>query len=224
MTNSNALMTNITQSVWNILTQDLSIQKNLKRNLINIRALAKYIIREYQLKASIDSVISAIRRYSSNSSFYDNLHSVGSIFLNADIATKNNLVCLVLRQQSNIRQYLDQVSKITDFEKRDTLRIIKGKKNMKIITDMVHLKKLKEFFSNEEDLEFKDNLSEIRMTLAGKKADYTKGVAARIVNELLTNQVNINEIIFCVPEIIIYVDQKDLLKAHESIVKLSRGN
>jgi len=48
-------------------------------------------------------------------------------------------------------------------------------------------------------------------------------VAARLSNELLTNDINISEIIFCVPEIIIYVDQKDLLKAHESIIQICRG-
>ncbi|MBL7100981.1 MAG: hypothetical protein ISS23_03450, partial [Nanoarchaeota archaeon] len=54
-------------------------------------------------------------------------------------------------------------------------------------------------------------------------ADQTKGVAARISNEMMLRDVNISEIIFCVPEIIIYVKQEDLLEAHESIIQLCQG-
>ncbi len=215
-------MTNITQTVWNLISQDPPIQKNLQKNLINIRALAKHLINQHGLKASIDSVISAIRRYPTSKNFKENVSEIRDVFIGANIATKNNLACLVLRNQSDIQKYLSEVTKLTDFEKRETLRMIKGKNNLKIITDMVSLEKLKKIFPEEGKLETKENLSEIRILTQDIKADRTKGVAARISNELLTNDINISELMFCVPEIIIYVDQKDLLKAHESILQLCR--
>lgn len=216
-------MTNITQTVWNLITQDPSIQKNLQKSLINVRALAKYIIHRHQLKASIDSVISAIRRYSMSQSFKENVTSINKVFSGANVSTKNNLACLVLRTQSNIQRYLSAVTKLTDFERRETLRMIKGKDHLKIITEMRNLPKLKEFLSDKGNYEIKENLSEIKVLLMDAEADKTKGVAARLSNELLTNEINISEIIFCVPEIIIYIDQKDLLKAHESIIQICRG-
>lgn len=217
------VMTNITQNVWNILTQDLSIQKNLQRNLINVRALAKYLIKKYHLNASIDSVISAIRRYSSDQTFQEDMATLKEVFVGSNVATKNNLACVIFRKQSCIQKYLTEISKITDFDKSETLRLIKGKSNLKLITEIKYLKKLKKFFPEREKLEIKENLSEIRITTTGMKADKTKGVAARVSNELLTNNINIDEIIFCVPEIIIYVKQENLLKAHESIVRLCSG-
>jgi len=36
----------------------------------------------------------------------------------------------------------------------------------------------------------------------------------------LIHDINISEIMFCVPEILIYINQKDLLAAHESLIKL----
>lgn len=216
-------MTNITQTVWNLISQNPSVQKNLQKNLINIRALAKYLINQHGLKASIDSVISAIRRYPTSKNFKENISEIREVFVGANIATKNNLACMVLRNQSDIQKYLSEVTKLTDFEKRETLRMIKGKNNLKVITDMVSIQKLKNIFPEEEKIEVKENLSEIRILTQDIKADKTKGVAARISNELLTNDININELIFCVPEIIIYVDQKDLLKAHESILQLCRA-
>jgi aspartokinase len=216
-------MTNITQTIWNLISQDPSVQKNLQKNLINIRALAKYLINQHGLKASIDSVISAIRRYPTSKNFKENVSELREVFVGANIATKNNLACMVLRNQSDIQKYLSEITKLTDFEKRETLRMIKGKNNLKVITDMVSIQKLKNIFPKEENIEVKENLSEIRILTQDIKADKTKGVAARISNELLTNDININELIFCVPEIIVYVDQKDLLKAHESILQLCRS-
>ncbi len=216
-------MTNITQTVWNLISQDPSVQKNLQKNLINIRALAKHLINQHGLKASIDSVISAIRRYPTSKNFKENVSELREVFIGANISTKNNLACMILRNQSDIQKYLSEITKLTDFEKRETLRMIKGKNNLKVITDMVSIQKLKNIFPQEEKIEVKENLSEIRILTQDIKADKTKGVAARISNELLTNDININELIFCVPEIIVYVDQKDLLKAHESILQLCRS-
>lgn len=216
-------MTNITQTVWNLISQDPSIQKNLQKNLINVRALAKYIIRQYQLKASVDSVISAIRRYSSSQTFRENVEFITKVFSGASISTKNNLTCLVLRNQSDIQKCLSEISKLVDFEKRETFRMIKGKSHLKLITEMKALPKLKEFLSEKENFEIKENLSEIKIQMLDMQADKTKGVAARLSNELLINDINISEIIFCVPEIIIYVDQKDLLKAHDSIIQICRN-
>ncbi|MBT7928627.1 hypothetical protein HN682_01735, partial [Candidatus Peregrinibacteria bacterium] len=64
-------MTNINQTVWRLLAQDLSIQKNLKKGLINVRGLAKYLIETYNLRASLDAVISAIRRFENSETFKD---------------------------------------------------------------------------------------------------------------------------------------------------------
>lgn len=217
------IMTNITQTVWNLLTQDLAIQKNLQKNLINVRALAKYLIKKYHLNASTDSVISAIRRYTSDVNFQEDMATAKEVFQNANVATKNNLACVIFRQQSCIQKYLTEITKVTDFDRSETLRLIKGKRNLKIITETKQLKKLKKFFPERGELEIKENLSEIKITTPSIKADRTKGVAARVANELLTNNINIEEIIFCVPEIIIYVKQENLLKAHASIVNLCNG-
>lgn len=217
-------MTNITQIVWNILIQDLSIQKNLQENLINVRSLAKYLIKKHHLNASVDSVISAIRRYSSNQELQEGTAMIKEVFIGSNVSTKNNLACVILRKQSYIQKCLTEISKIIDFEKRETLRMIKGKKNLKLIIEMKYLKKFKKFFSEKEKAEVKENLSEIKITTPDMKADKTRGIAARISNELLINNINLEEIIFCVPEIIIYVKQENLLKAHESVVKLCNGD
>ena len=55
---------NITREVKSYLAKDLSIQKNLQKGVINIRALAQHIIREQGLKTSTDTVMNVIRKIS----------------------------------------------------------------------------------------------------------------------------------------------------------------
>jgi len=214
------MITNTTQEVWNYLAKDLSIQRNLQRGVLNVRALAKHVKKERNLKASIDAVISAIRRFSNNKKFKKETSNVEEVFRFSNISTKNNIACLTLRSQADIQRYLSEATKITDLDRREPLRLVKGKSNLKIITDMENIEKIKNLFSN-EDIKSKENLSEIRINIS-LKADQTKGVAARIANEIMLRNININEIIFCVPEIIIYVEQKDLISAYESMLNLCK--
>jgi aspartokinase len=48
----------------------------------------------------------------------------------------------------------------------------------------------------------------------------TSGVAGIITNELALNGINIMEIISCVPELLFFVDEKDILKAHQVLHRL----
>lgn len=209
---------NITQTVWSYISKDLAIQKSLHKGLLNIRALAKHIQKEQNLKTSTDSVISAIRRYTTHKKSRDSLVKMEESFRNSNIITRNNMACIIIKNQSEIQKYLSEISKIMDFNKGEVLRLIKGRSSLRILTDMKNIEKITGFFSR-KDISIKENLSEIKIKI-NPKAERTKGVIARLSNELLMHDINISEIIFCVPEIIIYLDQKDLLAAHKGIVHL----
>ena len=56
-------MANIVHEVWKILDNNPSIRREMRRGLINMSALAKYIIHRKGVDATLDAVISAIRRY-----------------------------------------------------------------------------------------------------------------------------------------------------------------
>ena len=64
-------MTSINHTVWKLLADDISVQKNIERGIINIRGLARFLIDKHGLHASMDAVISAIRRYETESIFND---------------------------------------------------------------------------------------------------------------------------------------------------------
>src|SRR3989344_4774359 len=89
-------MASINQHIWTLLRKDLAIQKDLQRKIINIRALAKYIIKTYGLNASLDSVISSIRRFETQEQFKKEEEQLVNVFGDASITTKNNVVCYTL--------------------------------------------------------------------------------------------------------------------------------
>jgi aspartokinase len=202
------------QEVWKILRSDLAIQKDLHRNLLNTRALAKYIISNYNLTTSLDAVISSVRRFQSEEAFKEEEAVMLGIFKNAVVSTKNNMACVTL----NVRP--DKfLKKAQSCENGPSCRIITTPNETKVMLEQPLLADLKKSFSKEEIGSIAENLSEIRIKV-GDVAVQTKGVLARIANELALADINLQEIIVCSPRFLIYVKEKDIVKAHEAILKL----
>jgi hypothetical protein len=204
---------NINQEVWHIIRSDLAIQKDLHRKLLNTRALAKYILKRYPLSASLDSVISAIRRFQSQEKFMKEEQALLSCFKGAVISTKNNVACITLKMRP------------TDFfkkfctAKKPSLRITTGSRDVKVIVEQPHLNDIKKVFDKEDIKSIQNHLSEINVKLSTKSLQI-KGVLARIASEIALANINLQEMVICPPEFLIYVKEKDIVKAHEAILKL----
>ena len=84
-------MTNIVHEVWKILDNNPSIRREMNRELINVSALARYIINKKKIDANLDAVISAIRRYKldMNEDIFDNAYKILGQTIN--VSTKSNL-------------------------------------------------------------------------------------------------------------------------------------
>lgn len=204
---------NINQEVWQILRSDLAIQKDIHRKLINTRALAKYIIQKYPIRASIDSVISSIRRFQSQEKFLAEENKLLSCFKGAVVSTKNNVVCITI----NLRP-ADFFKKFCTVQK-PSLRITTGSREVKLIVEKPKLNDMKKAFDKEDITKIQEGLSEINVKLSTKSLA-TRGVLARIASEIALANINLQEMVICPPEFLIYVKEKDIVKAHEAILKL----
>ena len=205
--------TNINQEVWHILKSDLAIQKDLQRKLLNTSALAKFIIQKYPISASLDSVISAIRRFQSQEKFAVEEKALLNCFKGAVVSTKNNVVCLTV----NLRPS-DFFKKFCTV-KKPSLRITTGSREVKLIVEQPKLNDMKKAFEKEDIKMIQDGLSEINVKLSAKSIE-TKGVLARIASEIALANISLQEMVVCPPEFLIYVKEKDIVKAHEAILKL----
>ncbi|MCR4284458.1 MAG: hypothetical protein NUV97_00240 [archaeon] len=208
---------NMNQLVQNIIDKDLSIQKNILRGVLNSRALAVYLIKKYNLKTSLDSVLSAIRRYDSESEKSLKEKNLREIFKAGMIKTRSNIACIVLKKSAPLFEWysLPEV-------KTHELKVITGENSTKIILYNSLIDLAKNFFSKKHIISFRDGLSEISLIL-DPKAIKTKGVLARISGEISLCDVNIEEIVVSPPEFVVYINKIDLVRAHEALFNLQDG-
>ncbi|MBS3171305.1 hypothetical protein J4449_01695 [Candidatus Woesearchaeota archaeon] len=203
-------MSSVQQTVSNLLSKEICVTRNLFQKLINIRALARYLIKKYSLNTSLDSVISSIRRYDIQKLDEDKKRIL-TLFKDAVISTRNNLTCITLKNFS-----LKDLTKLSELK---GLNFVKGSRDFKIVVDKKDVNHVKDLFHGKIK-KIEDDLSEISILLTDKVLKQ-KGILAEIANDISIHNININEILICPPEFLILVNSKDMVKTHETILGLT---
>lgn len=209
----------INNTVWRLIAEDASIQKELARGLINIRGLARYLIDKHHLDTSMDAVISAIRRYETEQVFEDNNKEIDAVLHSAIITTKNYVTCITLKEMEYPTIAHDFVGKNI---LRENFRLVKGKEIVKLYLNQKDIEKKLVLFKKENVLSVTKDLAEIRVTMHSKATE-TIGVLARISHEVALHDVCIYGIIIAVPELLLYVKSDDLVRAHKAVLGLISG-
>lgn len=213
-------MTNSTHEVWNFLDTEPSIKKELGRGIVNTMALAKYIMKSKKLDCSVDAVISAIRRYSDEKKFDLKFDNVEQIIKSSRISTKNKIALIAMKRDPYIIELLPKVFPMIELTRGDVMRLSEGKESIKLLVDEKNMQKVVGIFPKDKILGVRNNLSELSIHF-GPGSGEAVGVLAAIMNELAVNNIRIIESIGCLPEFMIFVDTKDILKTHEIMIKLS---
>ena len=206
--------TNINRQIWNIISRDIAVQKCIVAGIVNNRALAKYLIKEYNLSFSLDAVLSAVRRYSVEEEFEEHAKEVDEALSKMMVMTKNNIASIKLKVEAFTNIANDYLTKLI---LKHNFRMIKSKEVIKLFVNQKDLdKKLKAFDPNYiiGDIH---NLCEVRIILE-EEATYVRGILSRITSELTLHNVNIHDIIVGIPEILIYVEEKDLVLAQKCLM------
>jgi len=209
--------TNIPQKIWEILGKHPAIQKDIARNIINTRALANYLIKRYGLNASLDAVISAIRRYQTDKKYEEYNTSVENILSGGNVLTNSNMACLTaLKNQDTIKL----ISGLYDaLGAKHEIKIVNSGKHIKLIGNISIITEIKQQLLEKDVIKLERDMGEV-IIKTSMQAEYTKGVVARMLNEILVHDINVHEIIVCLPDITLLVKQQDLLIAHDSLLKL----
>ncbi|MBT4447057.1 hypothetical protein HOA92_01270 [archaeon] len=210
-------MTNIHHQVHTILTSDRAIQKNLQRDLINSRALARYL-QDQGVDGTIDAIISAIRRFENQKNNNFEEKNLKKYLQSMIITTKNNILLIELKDAEFLSICKDYLSK--NILKKN-FRLIKGKEQIKIFMNQKDYDAKKKIFQAKNIKSSIENLAEIRLTFPKENKEVV-GLLARIGLELSLEGVNIQGIIESIPEILLYVNESDLLAAHKAMISLKK--
>jgi len=210
---------NIKEIVWKFIDTDITIKKSLSRKIINVRSLAKHILETQKINASLDAVISAIRRYSIDSKKHEEIHSTHSVLKQARVAVRTKMSSLLLKRTDFVKTKLGRPDKLMDFQGHDVIRVLEGSQALTIVIDQKNLDKIKSIFPKELILEEnkKVGMLEINYPRILKK---TPGVFSIIYNELAENDISIIDALISSNEHILFIEEEKLLKAFELIQKL----
>ena len=215
-------MTNIQHEVWRIIEKDPNIQLGLQRDLINIRALARYIAKqldEKNIEASEDSIISAIRRYPKENAFKDRLEHAREIVSQSTLTTRSHIANIALAKGKEAINVLREIFLLVNLERGETLRIVQGEESIKILIDEKNADKIVRIIPKSIILNVQKDLAEINMHLH-PEAVKTPGIVLVLTTELMLNNIIMYEIMSCVPEMLIFVKENDLLRAYQVLFEL----
>lgn len=213
-------MKNINREVWRYLDNHTTIKKNLSDELINVRALAKKIIKDLNIICSLNAVISAIRRYHIELKEEEHLPKIYALLKKSKLLTRTKLASVLLKKNELVRNKLANLYQKIDFQGGDTLRIFEVNKYIKIIIDEKTLEDAEKIFNKNEIVDIEKNLSELTVTY---NADITKtpGVFALLSNELAANNISIIDSMICYSEHLIIVKEKDLQRGFNVLIELT---
>jgi hypothetical protein len=213
-------MTNITRAVERIIEHDSAIRKDLARGLINKRSLAIYLQESAGIKGSTDAIISSIRRHEPDLEGQNHFSKAMGLIKNAKISTKTGIAMVALAKDPAVQQTLPRLFSVIQYTRGEILRIIQAEEELKIVVDEKNAQKVEELFKKADVMKVEHNLAELNMRLVPASAK-VPGILAILNTELANIGVNIVETISCVPELLWFIDQKDLLKAHQAFLELT---
>ncbi len=214
-------MTSITKQVWRLIDEDPSIRKDLARGIINVSGLAAYLKEQHGFDGSLDSVVSAIRRYRLDSAVLNEQEAVAKAIADAVVSTKTRITALHLKNSTNLYKYLGDLMKDPEFYKSEIFRLLKTRNETTILIDKESLSRAKSFFPEGNVVSIDEGMAELSLIFT-KSGWNSKGVLAKLANEIANYGVSILSVITAEPKVSIFVSEKDLTKAHEAVLSLTR--
>lgn len=210
-------MTQIQKQVHEYLEKNLIIKNALERDLISIRKLARHISEKLKIDR-YDAIISAIRRYDKKET-KDVYEHARKIVKNTKISTKSDIISIAIEKNNEAQKILPKLFEKIDFSKGEVLRIIQAEEAIKIIIDKKNFEKIEKILPKNIIITIEKNIAEINLNL-DKEAVNTPGIISVIFSEMMINNINIMEAISCVPEMLIFVKEKDLLQTYSVLFNL----
>ena len=210
---------NTRELVWRFIDTDISLKKDLSRKIINVRSLANHIIDSQKISASLDAVISAIRRYNLDTKKHEDAGSIHSVLKQARVAVRTKMSSLLLKRTDFVKTKLGRPDKLMDFQGHDIIRVLEGSQALTIVIDQKNLEKIKSTFPKDLILEENKKVGMIEINYP-KILKRTPGVFSIIYNELVENDISIIDALISSNEHILIIEEEKLLKSFELIQKL----
>ena len=213
-------MASIAKQVWQKIKEDIVIRRAIEKKIISTKNLAMHLIKVKKVPVSIDAVVSAIRRYKEDSPLEKKFEQARKILRKSnDIKMTSNIAQVVLRKNKHTQKRLVKAFELVDYDKGELLIIMQGERSLKLMVNEKNLKDLTKLFPPSSLLSKTKGLALINIHMS-EKAQKIPGVGAIITQELTLNDISMWEMMSSNPDLLLFLEQKDLAKTYEIISPL----
>lgn len=186
-----------------------------------MRALAVYLKKKLGIKSSIDAIISAIRRYEEEESFAKVRETATKAVEGAKLSSKNQIAAIRLLKNDEVENTIPEIFSEKTGIHHGMVRVVRAQHAMKIYLDEEFLEKIIPLFNKKYVENIERNLGEVTVDLHTINWRIP-GILNVFATELALNNISIHEVITCIPEIILFFEESDLMQAYEILHRLTK--
>jgi hypothetical protein len=217
--NMSNLPRSASEVVRETIERDAVIGNGLARGLINVRALARFMQVEAHDEVTFESLVAAIRRYPVKETA-PKRKGMGRLI--TKMGMKNKIADVTIRNEPEIPALLGKFSEQVDYGRGETLSIVSGSKNVRVVVDSKNLDKLIRMLPKKNILGILHDLAAVIITY-DELAYTTPGFSAAMFNEIAMEGINLDDFVQSPPDGMFIVAEKDALRTYQALERLSNG-
>ena len=210
----------VAKTIAREIEEDAIVRRAMEKGIVSMKSLAVYLIRKKKLDASTDAVVSAIRRHKEQNPLEKKYEKANFVIAkSSDIRITTHIAEIAVEKNEEAQKMLQKAFNMVSYEKGEIFLIIQGEKSIKLIINAKNKEKILSLFSKKSILHAEDNLAEINIHLSDE-AVTTPGIISTLSTEFMLHDINIYESMSCVPEMLFFVKQRDIMKSYHILSTL----
>lgn len=210
----------VPEAVRTVLHRDGVVTEALARGIVNLRALARWIIATEGLDATEDAVLSAIRRQyePDGEDPYTDAHG---ILAQSHLNVRSSVAQITAPRTKSIQEKLSKLLKVVDFEKGEFLYYTHGETGVKIVVDQANLDDVTSLLEPDVRQVVKD-LAAVSV-VEPPEGLWVSGILSLMTQALALQRTNVIDAVWGFPEYTFFVEEDDTLAAYRALDGLIRA-
>ena len=214
-------MSQLEQQFRVFLSRHPEIGKAYHIGLINRRSLARHLIQQKVARSNqLEAVIAMLRRF--NFEDFSGQRGGQNVFSNIRVTLKDDVLIFDFEKEKALLERLQQLIQHINYDTGDTFKVVIGSGVVKLFIDQGKAHVVDTLFNGFTLKHQPQKVSEISVMFPEKIID-SKGTLSTLTQELVVHDVIITELLTASPELLVYLDEKHVLKAYDVIKTLQKG-
>jgi len=204
---------NITRIVEEYINSNPAARDALLSGLINYSKLSRQIQKDMAMKAKLDSMIVACRRYYDKYKKSKSFEAKVKQVVHGSSITLKDKMCVLIIEKTNLSYFLSKLGQLKRFQ--GTFNMVQSSNAVTLVVEEKNMARFREIFKNQL---LKVNSGLVQITIESPiDIEDIPGHNAYIFSLLAQNSINIVEQMSCWTDTLILIDEKDAVKAVEAI-------